>query len=187
MHRIAEGDQNAFRELFEQYWDNIYGVAYLMTKDAAAAKDIVQEVFVKLWMQRSTLAEKDDFRSFVFIVARNHIFNELRNRKRQEAVIEQLKAYFEERLEDTEHQVLHKESTELIYAAVESLSQQQKEIYLLSREKGWRRQDIADHLGISVSTVKTHLSRALDHIREHLERHAGSPIVLLVSVLRALL
>lgn len=187
LSHVAKGNEAAFRQLFEQYWDNVYGVAYAMTKEHAIAKDIVQEVFIKVWKLRETLVEKADFRSFLFIVARNHIFNELRRRKRQDNLVDRLEAYFEERSASAEEKLLYKESTALIEAAIAELSPQQKEVYLLSREKGWKRQDIADHLRVSIPTVKTHLSRALEHIREYLERHSGNPLLLFLSLIRALL
>ncbi len=56
LERIAAGDESAFRELFDQYWGNIYGVALAFTKSAELSQDIVQEVFIKVWQKRAYLA-----------------------------------------------------------------------------------------------------------------------------------
>jgi len=71
--KIAEGDESAFRKLFEHYWDNIYSVALAFTKSPVIAEEMVQDVFVKIWTKRQYLPEVQKFSDYLFIIARNHI------------------------------------------------------------------------------------------------------------------
>ncbi len=94
LKRVAAGDEAAFTQLFDSYWDNIYGVAYVITKSRETARDIVQEVFVKIWLLREELVNKDNFRNFLFIVARNHIFSELRKKKKRPGLYQSINRLF---------------------------------------------------------------------------------------------
>lgn len=186
LQQVAEGDHDAFRQLFDEYWDNIYGVAFTLTKSREMARDMVQEIFVKIWLVREELAAKDSFRNFLFIVARNHIFSELRKKSRQEHFSQYLQDYFNESPFQADHPTLYKESAFLLQEAIARLPEQQRQVYQLSREQGWNQEQIALHLQISKSTIKTHMSRALTAIRQYLEGHAKG-LLLVVSLLKALL
>lgn len=186
LRAVAAGDQQAFKQLFDEYWDNIYGVAFTLTRSREIARDMVQEIFVRLWLMRETLEEKDNFRNFLFIVARNHIFSELRKKSRQPAFVAELEEYFSESPFHADHPALYKESAALLNAAVARLPEQQRQVYELSREEGWSQEQIAAHLNISRNTVKTHMSRALTAIRLYLEGHATG-ILLIICLIQAFL
>jgi len=186
LQQVAEGDHDAFRQLFDEYWDNIYGVAFTLTKSREMARDMVQEIFVKIWLVREELTAKDSFRNFLFIVARNHIFSELRKKSRQVHFSEHLQEYFNESPFHADHPTLYKESASLLQQAIDQLPEQQRLVYQLSREQGWNQEQIALHLQISKSTIKTHMSRALTAIRQYLEGHAKD-LLLVVCLIKALL
>lgn len=63
--KTAEGDEFAFRRLFENYWDNIYGVAFAFTKSSVIAEEMVQDVFVKVWTKRQNLPEVKKFSDLI--------------------------------------------------------------------------------------------------------------------------
>src|SRR5262249_5656340 len=69
---VAKGDESAFRQLFDQYWDNIYGVAFTFTKSPVIAEEMAQDVFVKIWLKRAELPQVKKFGDYLFIIARNH-------------------------------------------------------------------------------------------------------------------
>lgn len=184
--RVAAGDEAAFTELFDQYWDHIYNVAFTLTKSRETARDIVQEIFIKVWIVREELPHKDSFPNFLFIVARNHILSELRKKIREAPFTDQLQAYFRESPLEADQRLLYHESQALVHQAVNALPDQQRQVYLLTRENGWSQEKIAQHLQISKNTVKTHMSRALTAIREYLVNNAHG-ILLVISLLETFL
>lgn len=186
LQSIAAGDQQAFTQLFDQYWDHIYGVAFTLTKSRETARDLVQEIFIKIWLLREELPVKDSFRNYLFIVARNHILTELRKKINETPFTDQLLAWFKDNAVQADQQLILKESQALLHQAVEQLPLQQKQVYQLSREMGWTQDEIAQHLQISKNTVKTHMSRALTAIREHLVENA-SGLLLAIALFEALL
>lgn len=179
IRQVANGNHRAFNQLFNEYWDNIYGVAFTLTRSREHARDMVQEVFVKLWLVRAELTEKESFRNFLFIIARNHIISELRKKSRRTDFRDHLQDYFNESPFHADHQTLYKESAYLLRQAVEQLPEQQRMVYQLSREHGWSQEQMADYLQISRNTIKTHMSRALMAIRKYLEDHAGGTLLII--------
>lgn len=177
--RVAEGEEEAFTILFNQYWDNIYSVAFLLTKSEAMAEDVVQDIFLKIWHKRTELTGLERLDNYLFVLARNHIFSEFKKLRIRKEHVERLKAYFNNREDTPEDRLLQKEANVLLARAVSGLAVQQQQVYRLSREQGFSYEEIAAKLGISVHTVRNHMSRALRHIREALQRGGNAGVVAL--------
>lgn len=177
LHQLASGDEIAFRQLYDNYWQNIYQVAFMFTKSVDLAEDMVQDVFMKLWIKREELVKVENLRSYLFIIARNHIFNELRKRTTDVSFTNHLHEYFCETKETPEQKLLQRESEQIMDRIIEHLPQRQRIIYQLSREEGLSRNEIAGRLGIAPNTVRNHLARALEMIRHELQREVNGAII----------
>jgi RNA polymerase sigma-70 factor (ECF subfamily) len=186
LEQVAGGDERAFRKVFDEHWQNIYGVALMLTKNADLAEDMVQEIFLKIWMKREQLPTIDNFKAFLFVVARNHVFSELRKKSNEIPFTEQLIEYFQETRNNPEKQLLQKESFAMVQQAVDSLPQQQRMVYQLSRDGGLTRDEIADKLGISPNTVRNHMAKAMETIRQYLQ-HNASDLLLWICLIEAFL
>ena len=182
---IAGGDETAFRNLFDTYWEHLYSVALMLTKSEALAEDIVQEIFLKIWNKREELPEVEKPDSYLFIIARNHIYNVLKQQQREEQYNKHIFDWFEGAKENPESELLFKESAELLNKAVANLSTQQRAVYKLAREQGLSYNEVAAQLNISTNTVKNHLAIALKYIREYLRHHA-SPTVMIIALLETM-
>ncbi|WP_315823170.1 sigma-70 family RNA polymerase sigma factor [Paraflavitalea speifideaquila] len=132
------------------------------------------------------IASKDSFRNFLFIVARNHILDELRRKTKEGHFTQHLQAWFRESPTTPDQYLLFQESQALLRKAIDTLPAQQRQVYLLTRENGWSQDEIAQYLQLSKSTIKTHMARALAAIRAYLANHAQG-ILLLVAFLECLL
>jgi RNA polymerase sigma-70 factor (ECF subfamily) len=169
---IAKDDETAFRQLFDRYWDNIYGVAFAFTKSPVIAEEMAQDVFVKIWLHRTELPQVKKFGDYLFIIARNHILSALRKNIHEQSFSDHLLNYFQEMSNTPESQLLLRETEQLLQKAIGQLSPQQHLIYCLSREQGLNQEEIAARLEISKNTVKSHMSKALRSIRNYLQMHA---------------
>ncbi|MBO9729648.1 MAG: RNA polymerase sigma-70 factor [Chitinophaga sp.] len=182
LKKVAEGDEAAFRVLFDQYWDTVYGVAVALTKSAAMADEMAQDVFIKLWLKREKLAGVENFEGYLFMVARNHIFNAFRKKIKTVAFVDHLLADAADTMPATDTPDKHLLCNELekqVALAVEHLSQQQRAIYSLSRHHGLSQEEIANTLHISRHTVKSHMNKALHVIRDYLRHYCFLEILLL--------
>lgn len=180
---LAGDDASAFRQLFERYSDNIYGVAMAYTKSPDTAEEIVQDVFVKIWMNRSKLLLVERFDDYLFIVARNYILNHLRNNKKNKQFTTLLSEHFGGYTITPEDEFLVKESQKLIEQAVAALPPQQQIVYQLRRKQELSLDEIAGRLNISRNTARNHLNQALKQIKEYLRTHSGDTLFLACLVL----
>lgn len=166
--RVAQGDEMAFRRLFDHYWDRVYLVAFTLTKSPESSKEMAQDIFLKIWLKREQLTGILQFESWLFITSRNHILNQLRKKSYDNEFILQLEAHFSGVSVTPEQELLLKETSELVARAVLQMPQRQREVYTLSRKEGLDTAAIGRRLGISRLTVKSHLTKALQHIRQYI-------------------
>ncbi len=184
--QIAEGNETAYKVLFDTYWDHIYSVAFVLTKSSAYSEDIVQEIFLKIWRKRQELATVEKLESYLFIIARNYIYDELKKQHREVKFRKQLLNWFEENSSrNPEQELLFNESNKLLELAIKRLTPQQQLIYKMTREQGLSHLQVAEKLNISTNTVRNHIVNSLKTIREYLNEHA-SPLLLLIVLFKTL-
>lgn len=164
---IATGSERAFATLFHAYRDKVYSAAFRLTHSGFLAEEVVQDVFLKLWVKREVLLEIAGFEDYLFIMTRNHVFSALKRMARQQQLVDDLQLEQPVAENTTYNRMLDLEIEEIVHQAVELLPAQQKQVYLMSKEQELKRDEIAKKLRISSETVKTHLARALRHIRAY--------------------
>lgn len=164
-------------------YDKLYSVALMYLKVHELAEDSTQQVFLKLWEKRDALAAVEDLDAFLFITARNEIFNSLRTRSRQESYRELIRELFMQEAGSPEELLILKQRSRLIDQVIGRLPERQQQAFRLSREKGLRYKEIAGVMKISVPTVKEHISNALQQIRSTLLIHKDEWLLLLIYLL----
>jgi len=180
--RIAAGSEEAFASLFHWYRDKVYSVALRLTHSSFIAEEVVQDIFLKLWVKRETLREIDAFEDYLFIMTRNHIFSLLKKMARQQQLVDDLQFELPSFENATYSNIISQEIEEIVHQAVELLPAQQKQIYLMSKEQELKRDEIAKLLRISSETVKTHMTRALRHIRAYSKVKLDITTVLIIII-----
>ena len=165
LRRTASGDQAAFTALFDAYKDRIYTIALRLTDSPLIAEEIVQDVFLKIWLKRETLAAVDHFRAYLFTATRNQVFNMLKRLARHRTITGELTTDRAAETADTDFLLLDKEYQAILREAVDKLPPQQLQVYRLMKEQGLKRDQVAEQLSISPQTVKVHLAQAMRSIR----------------------
>lgn len=167
--RVSLGDEAAFAQLFYAWHQRLGAFVYRLTESSTLTQEIVQDVFVRIWVKRALLAEVRDFKAYLFTMGRNQTFNSLRKIARQRNGQAQL----EESLSVTQTHPLEESDPVEVYVqlldqAVQRLPTQQKKVYLLHRRGGLSHSQIAEQLHLSVETVKKHMHLALKALRQDL-------------------
>jgi len=171
--RVAQGDEEAFNTLFHLYVPRLHTLVMKVTRsEGGVAKDIIQEVFLYLWIDRESLTEVEVPQNWIFKIAYNRSYSWLsrqvsRNRKYSEFK-QQNPAEGDDSLE---HTVSLNETARLISEATALLPEQARKIFQLSRETGLKAAEVADQLDISVQTVRNSLVRSVKFIKEYLTQH----------------
>ncbi|WP_205508880.1 RNA polymerase sigma factor [Longitalea arenae] len=179
---VAEGNKNAFTEIYNNYRHKIYSIAYELTDSTGVAEEIVQDVFLKVWVKRDTLPEVTHFRAYLFTITRNYVFTALKRIARKESIevnaMEGTPFYHH----DTEDRVLNKEYTRILQAAIDRLPEQQKQVYNLIKKEGLKREEAAAALQLSAETVKSHLAQAMRSIRTYCLTRLDVSIALIILI-----
>lgn len=170
LHQIAKGDETAFRQLFDQYRDLIYSFSYQLTQSDIIAKDVVQDIFVKIWTTRSTLDQIVSIRAWMLRLTRNHVLNGLKRKAHEEALLREIRAGLSDNHQPAEEALQYRELEKQLQQAIAQLPPQQQRCYLLSRDEGMKHDEIAGTLGISQETVKKHIMAAIQSIKKYLTR-----------------
>lgn len=165
--RIALGDQQAFSELFESYQALVYDYSLRLTRSGTQAQEIVQDIFIKIWLNRANILGIENFGAYLNRATRNQSYSALRKIAAQ--AIKEMELTDQEIpvASDTEHQVLYNESLKILKSAVETLPPQRKLVYEMCHEQGLKYDEVAQRLNISSGTVHKHMKLALKTIRSH--------------------
>jgi RNA polymerase sigma-70 factor (ECF subfamily) len=162
---MAENDSLNFESVFRQHHSGLCNLAYNLVHDGEAAKDIVQEVFLKLWKNRESIEMGDQIRSYLFKATAHTALNHLRYHKRLVRI--EKETNIQETLLAPAHseEVGFKELELKLREAIDLLPPKCKTIYLLSRHEGLKYPQIAEVLGLSVKTVENQMTIALQKLR----------------------
>jgi RNA polymerase sigma-70 factor (ECF subfamily) len=174
---LSAGNRKAFRQLFDKYHKKVFSIALKITGVEETAEDVVQEVFIKLWLHKEGLVQVENFNAYLNTITRNHIFNGLRKIATEQMCLKKIAAQHQKQKNNADPVIYH-ELEILVSKAVGELSSQQKKVYQLSRIEGLKHEEIAERLGISSSTVKGHMVEALRHIKNVL--HVNGELILLL-------
>ena len=181
VNELMEGNEKAFNELFNMFYNDVYAYSLSMLKNEAFAEEIVQDVFLNIWLHRERLNPDLSFKSYVFTITRNLTFNLIskvaNNHKLKEAVFyKSQKSY-----SHVEDSIAEADYDDIKNKAISLLPPKRRIIFEMSRNKEMSYEEISKELNISVSTVKGQMSKALAEIREYLETHGD--VTLLITLL----
>lgn len=166
--RMADGDPNAFKEIFDTCWPQVYGTTLRLTKSPEQAKDLAQDIFMRLWENREKLKGIQNPQSYLYILSRNLVMDHLRKKVFDPSNIDFLVSYFQGDAVGTQEKMELRELETALRQAVETLPGKVKDVFRLSRYEGLTHEQIAHRLGISVVSSKTYTVRALRQIRYYL-------------------
>ncbi len=169
--RLLDGDELAFRELFDRFHGKIYQFAFNFLKNKEQSEEIVQHTFLNFWLNRSKLDPDRPIAPYLFTIARRT----LTDAWRKAAASSRFREYIQQRMElvtnETEERILSDDLANITRDALDKLSEQQHQVFTLSRQEGLSYEEIAERLHISKHTVKYHLINALKIIKAHFHKH----------------
>ncbi len=170
-----------FKQLFECYFDQLLKYAYRYVNDWSAAEDIVQEVFLSLWMKREEIDINQPIKPYLYKATYNRSLNYIASYYTQKRVDQSTYDDMIGRLMMRYNQydnLLAKEINEELSICINALPPQCKKVFNLSSIEGLKNREISNRLKISEKTVEKHISRALTELRKHLLERGLLPILL---------
>lgn len=183
LQQLAGGSEQAYTIIYNDYSGNIFHAAMVYAKDVHIAQEVVQLVFISLWEKRETTAEIGNLQNYLFILARNAIFNHFKRASVEVKAKQGLSASQPRYADNTDHRVRMHQYDHLLQSAVNQLPPQRRTVYKLAREQGLSHEEIARQMKISTLTVKKHMALALRFVRSYLNQHLHANVIAPVAML----
>lgn len=166
IEKIKTGDTKIFEVLFREYYYSLCRFTAGLIKSSSAAEDLVQEIFVKVWENRTKLNPNGSLKVYLYRASMNRALNYLKHLKIVNNWAEVSNSRPQKILPDPEQEFLRKELFSSINDAVKKLPEKCRTIFILQRKEGLTYKEISEVLNISVNTVETQMGRALKKMRE---------------------
>lgn len=168
LEKLAIGDQGAFKQIFERYYEKIHYFISGIIKSDDEAEDLCQEVFVKVWINRANFLEVRNLGVYLYVLSKNLAYNYVKSKLTKQKHMEEYP--FEEKYSHSPlDNLVAKDLQLLIDMVVEGMPSKRKIIYKLSREDGLSNAEISEKLRISKKTVENHLTLAFKELRKLLD------------------
>lgn len=180
--QLIKGNEKAFQDLYQKYHKGLHAFAFGLVKSKEMADEILQEVFMTVWINNESLNPDLSFKSYIFTIAKNKALNFLQKAANTNKLRDEIFHKSQVSRNDVEDYLVNSEYALLREKAVNSLPAKRKLIFQMSREKGMSYDDISRELGISLSTVKNQMSKALLHIKAYLNSHPDISLFVLVAL-----
>jgi RNA polymerase sigma factor (sigma-70 family) len=166
--KISEGDEKAFERLFNHYRPFLYTTSLRMTGEDWIAEEIVQDVFLKVWLNRVKLPEIENFGGWLYKIAGNLTLNAIKKEKSGKKTLNEWLRFSRQpdNLIDTstDEENVYKD---LLKSAINRLSPKQRQTYELIKVQGYKREEAARLMKVSSETVKWNLDQSLRNIRAY--------------------
>jgi RNA polymerase sigma-70 factor (ECF subfamily) len=171
--RLKYGDQTAFELLFHYYYPGLVLFSTQFTADRSEAEEIVQDFFVRFWQRHEQVSLTDSLKSYFFLSVKNSSLNFLKHKKVEEKYIRKMTEMADRHLAYDPDLYVDSELQEKVKQAIELLPEKCREVFVMSRIRGMRNDDIATELNISKRTVETQISKALKVLRVELKDYVA--------------
>jgi RNA polymerase sigma-70 factor (family 1) len=175
---LKTGDESALTYIYKKYWQRLYMSAHAILKDGQACEDIIQEIFLKVWLNRDQIQIRVSLPAYLFAAVRYEVYRQIKSGKVREDIFDHVC----ERIQagpdynDLEFKELNTKISEIIA----QLPDKCRTVYKLSREEHLSHKQIAVQLNISPKTVENHLTKALSYLKLSLGQVLTLELMLLI-------
>lgn len=168
---LSEGSEYAFRELFNTYKDHLYRIALAYVKQPQIAEEVVQDVFMTVWIHKEELGSINSFKSWIYTIGRNKIIDRYKRIILDNKVRAEYMYPLPKEDNSTYYNIINKEYEKILQKGISQLPERQRQVYELVKENGLSYKDAAEKLNISQLTVKTHLTRSMNFLRNFIRQN----------------
>lgn len=181
LKKIVHKDRDAFETIYKAYFRKLYTLSFRYLRDEAIAEELTNDVFMMLWENAGKLAINQSLGAYL---SRSVINLSLTHLKKNQRLMDQNKNYLKDLnpaddADQTDHATLYESKLLMIESILKELPPQCRKIVLMSKYDKMKQQEIADQLGISIKTVKNHLTIAYDKIRVALAKQEAYVLFLI--------
>ncbi len=165
---MADGSESAFVRVFDEYSPRVYSVALKFLDSKELAEEVVQDIFMDIWLRREKMVEVLNFGAYLHGMVRKQVYDAYRKKSAFTEIVRELSLRTQSE-NVIDRMMRENEYESLLHKALERLPDHQREIFRLAREEGLSHEEIALRLNLSRLAVKSHMKRILRYLRTLLE------------------
>lgn len=162
---FCSGSESAFKAVYDQHQAKVYRFAYTFLKDKEQSREVLQETFINLWVNREKFDANKPLEPYLFTICKRLVLDSFRKASSTSALRERLVLKMSEINTETEDKIILTDLMKYAEKAIAELPKQQQIVFRLSRYEGLSHEEIADRLDLSKNTVKNHLVVALKTLK----------------------
>ncbi len=170
IEKLKNGDSFAFEVLFYKYRNKVKGFARNMVPAQIDLEEVVQEVFVKVWMKREMIKPDKDFQAYLFSIAKNLILDYLKSAVNRRLYFVEENFQQDMLIEEGSEITITQEAEDKLMELIDQMPERRREIFKLSRFNGMSYKQIAERLHISENTVDSQIRNALAFLRKEFRK-----------------
>jgi RNA polymerase sigma-70 factor (ECF subfamily) len=167
---LSRGDDKAFTEIYNRYWEKMLFVAGIKCRDLGIAEEIVQDIFLDLWRRRSELSVTGELEAYLAVSVKYRVINAQAKMKRALRYRSEAIGNSPEQVNPTEQWLSFQELKVRLSELVNKLPEKCRITYQLSKEEGLSQKEIAFRMNVSEKSVEANLARAMKSLRLNLKR-----------------
>ena len=168
VEKLKNGDNNAYTLLMNDYYKNLCGYANLFTKDPSKSEDIVQNVFVKIWIYRKKIDPNIPIKKYLYKSVYNEFIDQYRKNKPVISLEEKYLKVIDTIIDDMN-----------VNREIDKLPEKCKRVFILNKKEGLTHNEIAEYLQISTKTVESHITRAFKILNQKLGNKIKSILIII--------
>ena len=170
--KIAERNHLAFKILYQKYYDIIFKFSFRLLRCESSAEEVIQETMLHIWQMGDKLKAINNIEAYIKTIARRRAIDQLRLNEKSASIQKELLAISEVG-ESSIQELITLEHAHLTLAeGIGKLPEQQRQVYQLCYQQGFKYKEAADKLNISHGTVQTHMKLALKFLRGYIHKHS---------------
>lgn len=177
IEKLKKGDYDAYTLLMNDYYNNLCGYANLFTKDPSKSEDIVQNVFVKLWVYRKKIDSNIPIKRYLHKSVYNEFIDQYRKNKSVVSLEEKHLRTINTIIDDNSFDI--EKLMTRVNNEIEKLPEKCKKVFILNKKEGLTHDEIAEYLQISKKTVEGHITRAFKILNQKLGKKIKSILIIL--------
>ncbi|MEQ6120897.1 RNA polymerase sigma-70 factor [Reichenbachiella sp. MALMAid0571] len=168
INALRTGDGGAFENIYNEFWESLYAIAYNRLKSREAVEEILQEIFTDLWNRRESLSITSSLPAYLHAALKYKILNYIHSQKLRLNFSQDHPEYIYSRDNSTQEVLAFEELYELLEMGLEKLPAKCRLVFRMSRQEQKSSKEIAAELNVSHRTVQTHIHQAIKFLRKEL-------------------
>lgn len=169
--RLRDGDHIAFRTIYDVYADVLIYKLHKLIKIDTAVEELHQDTFMRLWNARAHLDENTNLKAYLFTIARNLAIDFYRKAAKDKVLERQLALHIQLSYDHIEPLLQNKETRQLLDELIAQLPPQRQKVFRMIKVEGRSYEEASQHFGVSMSTIKDHMAKSSQFLKQQLSQN----------------